>query len=811
MVNISIDVTDLGGEARPGDKVVFWRPRMGGSATHAGRVISTAPVTVFLTDGKATVSDVEPGEMSILLQCRGVESQGPVTVGVPDGNGTVTLRALLESQFEYAPPIVSAVQEAASNASASEEAAIRAQVRSEAAADRADAKVDDAINNGANLIRDEVKQDADRAVSARQAATQSEANAAASESAAASSASNAATSETNAKQSETNAGDYAAVATTAATEAVDAMETVSSKANVSYVDAADQALGERIDAAHWYRGGLGSSDNLDDYRGLDAQGLYRVTPSVGGGTGLTGWVEVTHDNSSSRTRQVFTASSPAESVSLERKHSGGSWRDWSPVAWHGVVVRSGSADDLLAPHVYAINSTSVTGIPASVHGSLETLPAGAGVASLVQRFTTREASPRIWVRSRTANVWSEWMRLTTEQDVEAIITRMLDELNISSTPTPITMETTETPSSGGSVIVQSLSIDRRVGYNALSSTLRQTLDEGATWEDVRAFAGANIEWVRALPDGELMVETTSRVDGVASVRRVWVSDGYDPHNPTAATWEVTLTAAAPLVKFADWSISITDEMILLAEYGPKQGVVWGSGTDPIGEGLNARYIYRSYDNGKTWDTIFDLNTFLLAGGRETADGQHLHGVAWDPYWDRIWVTFGDATNNGSNGVLYSDDEGISWHAAYWTHTHPSQGWQVVGIQPMKDCVLFAGDMTPSGVIRLDRNQGKHPETFEFEVGWDYSETEKHLCQQIIHFDNGRSESAFFAFSREGSTSSSFIVATRDGWNWDLLWASSDTPLPGIRTIAGPTKKGNLIAAVNSSSGWRRVSGRVDAY
>ena len=224
MVNISIDVTDLGGEARPGDKVVFWRPRMGGSATHAGRVISTAPVTVFLTDGKATVSDVEPGSMRVLLQCRGVESQGPIDVTVPDGNGTVTLRSLIESQFEYAPPIVSAVQEAADNAAASERAAIQAQVRSEAAADRAETRVDEAINNGANLVRDEVKQDADRAVSARQAATQAESNAAASEGAAASSASNAAASETNAKQSETNAGDYAAVATTAATEAVDAME-----------------------------------------------------------------------------------------------------------------------------------------------------------------------------------------------------------------------------------------------------------------------------------------------------------------------------------------------------------------------------------------------------------------------------------------------------------------------------------------------------------------------------------------------------------------------------------------------------------
>ena len=254
MVNVSIDVTDLGGEARPGDKVVFWRPRMGGSATHAGRVISTAPVTVFLTDGKATVSDVEPGEMTVLLQCRGVESQGPVTVGVPDGSGTVTLRSLIESQFEYSPPIVSAVQEAASNASASEEAAIRAQVRSEAAADRADAKVDDAINNGAALVRNEVKQDADRAVSASQAAAQSEFNTVAFQTAAASAASRAKTSAASAKQSEDNAGDYAAVATTAATEAVDAMERATDLAGGDfatreYVDALRPELDAKADAS----------------------------------------------------------------------------------------------------------------------------------------------------------------------------------------------------------------------------------------------------------------------------------------------------------------------------------------------------------------------------------------------------------------------------------------------------------------------------------------------------------------------------------------------------------------------------------
>ena len=280
MVNISIDVTDLGGEARPGDKVVFWRPRMGGSATHAGRVISTAPVTVFLTDGKATVSDVEPGEMTVLLQCRGVESQGPVTVGVPDGDHTVTLRALLESQFEYAPPIVSAVQEAASNASASEEAAIRAQIRSEAAADRADAKVDAAINNGAELVRDKVKQDADRAVSARQAATQSESNAAASEGAAASSASNAAASETNAKQSEDNAGDYAAVATTAATEAVDAMERATDLAG------GDFATHEYVDE------GLGLKAEQKDLESIRGR-VNNIEPANANQSGSTVWAHAT--------------------------------------------------------------------------------------------------------------------------------------------------------------------------------------------------------------------------------------------------------------------------------------------------------------------------------------------------------------------------------------------------------------------------------------------------------------------------------------------------------------------------------------
>src|SRR5699024_1497183 len=111
--------------------------------------------------------NVVPTWMRDLVQRGYVYSQVPITCTDRYGDHTVTLRSLIECQFEYSPPIVSAVQEAADNAAASERAAIQAQVRSERAADRAEERVDEAINNGAELVRNEVKTDADRAVAAK--------------------------------------------------------------------------------------------------------------------------------------------------------------------------------------------------------------------------------------------------------------------------------------------------------------------------------------------------------------------------------------------------------------------------------------------------------------------------------------------------------------------------------------------------------------------------------------------------------------------------------------------------------------------
>ena len=549
MVNISIDVTDLGGEARPGDKVVFWRPRMGGSATHAGRVISTAPVTVFLTDGKATVSDVEPGEMSILLQCRGVESQGPVTVGVPDGDHTVTLRALLESQFEYAPPIVSAVQEAASNASASEEAAIRAQARSEAAADRADAKVDDAINNGANLIRNEVKQDADRAVSARQAATQSESNAKVSEGAAASSASSAKTSETNAKQSEDNAGDYAAVATTAATEAVDAMDSVADIIGAKY------ATHEYVDSAKWLQPQVALSVDLNTLttpsvrillsgaqpnKPFDYPGVLEVLPIVGGGALQRATNHVTLEVWKRRTvNGVFQGwelePSKAELARKADKSYVDSKADKSYVdssKWVQPQVPAGTdLNTLTAPNVRVLLSSAYPNKPFAGHGVIEVLPTVNG--GTLQRATDW-ATLEVWKRKTQGGVFQAWEKEPTNTSVTQLVAEALDSSPETSADWTRKLPLMVTTSSGSSN--SSTGGDYRVRVQFTAPILRWRVHVSTAHPNLEEIRDATeISGVRVgtslgggeMESGEVLLEASTTVAGGGE----WVSDWtrYDLH------------------------------------------------------------------------------------------------------------------------------------------------------------------------------------------------------------------------------------------------------------------------------------------
>ncbi|WBM40048.1 hypothetical protein [Alcaligenes faecalis] len=355
--------------------------------------------------------------------------------------------------------------------------------------------------------------------------------------------------------------------------------------------------------------------------------------------------------------------------------------------------------------------------------------------------------------------------------------------------------------------------DRTIGFNWGSSTLNMTFDDGDTWELLHNFAGAQTTFVRELENGELLVGLSK-----TGPAEVWVSSGF--RKGGAVTWSKVLESHSTYTNFAAaWGVFDDGNMVLLIDYGGKAGMPFGN-TDVVPDGENARYAYMSLDHGKTWKTIFDLNEWALSNGYATLDddgvpqarGFHCHGIAYDKWWDRMWITFGDnATVGGINscgGMCYSDDFGKTWRAANWgkdsQHLSPSGSrHQLVGIWPMPDCILFGSDSSPNGVHRIERSQGKHiPGEYIINVAFAYSDEEilTHLCQGIYQATHLPGQPVFFVFGAEGAIRKSFIVATRDGFDFKLMWESPEPNARGngLRLIAGPTRQGQLLTRLTDT-------------
>lgn len=162
-----------------------------------------------------------------------------------------------------------------------------------------------------------------------------------------------------------------------------------------------------------------------------------------------------------------------------------------------------------------------------------------------------------------------------------------------------------------------------------AAALAITTDDTDTWAVIRTFTNP-VRSLRCMDNGELIVSTRS-TDGL-SPHELWLSTGMAA-DPATATWAKVMDGATAGIGPANgWSWSVHGPIVAVADYGLKGGAD------------NARHAYLSADYGHTWRTIFDLGT---------KTGNHLHGIARDPYWDRLWLSYGDDTS----GILYSDAPG----------------------------------------------------------------------------------------------------------------------------------------------------------
>lgn len=339
-----------------------------------------------------------------------------------------------------------------------------------------------------------------------------------------------------------------------------------------------------------------------------------------------------------------------------------------------------------------------------------------------------------------------------------------------------------------------ISRDRATLYGSAGGSgtaLYQSSDDGATWTSVRTFA-ENVVGVLETDDGEALVIT---IGGTSTPGYIYKSSGWAAGKATA-TMTKTLTTQAGYLRpiWAAHAFSFGNDNI--AAGTSRFGVTneYGSQTTSSGPQTDkATRVYFTADYGTTWTQVLDL----VARYPGVAN-LHLHASAYDPWWDRLWVTYGDTGSDapGKQGLLYSDDHGQTWTtfdlAAEW-----ATYLQSTPIGVFADHLLLGSDNGP-GFVRHQR-QGYRKLGPAQLLTAQAGGTSGQMIAMGIHRNRNQPGAPILAsmvsVGSEGPVGS--ILASFDGLTYTELWKDATLVNNGLGVIGvfGPTASGAIVADV----------------
>lgn len=169
--------------------------------------------------------------------------------------------------------------------------------------------------------------------------------------------------------------------------------------------------------------------------------------------------------------------------------------------------------------------------------------------------------------------------------------------------------------------------------------------------------------------------------------------------------EVLLASSAKVYKSSNWATpgSVTWTQVL-AINAPTSILRWGFDGDATkfiatsyaaGDNFAAsRYVYISTDAGDTFTLVYDS---VAVHGAALADLSHVHGVTYDPWGDRFYLSEGHGT---IGGIYCSDDDGATWSRAVGMAANPSP----TTLTPTPDGLVCGSDNSENGlygVVRRD--------------------------------------------------------------------------------------------------------------
>lgn len=354
-----------------------------------------------------------------------------------------------------------------------------------------------------------------------------------------------------------------------------------------------------------------------------------------------------------------------------------------------------------------------------------------------------------------------------------------------------------------------ISKNRTTLYGAGSTnnaTIVQSTDEGATWTTVKAMYNT-VTHVLELDDGEALAFINNAATG-----RVYRSSGWSTSH-TTATWNLVLDSTGGFFNSYGLNAASFGDEGLVTSSG-KYGVIASYGVQTSGTGdqtTKGRYVYFTEDYGATWAQVFDIYTWT-----GNAAGMHVHGAAYDPYWDRLWVTWGDTQQNSKTDVVYSDDHGATWTqlpaAAVWAASGSSatNALQCTTVLPRPECIIFGSD--PAQGMWMLRRTGYREvgtPTIVFMNATGSSSTTISMHTSSLRGFKGAPIT--HCWSSEKALMQPGLAASWDeGFTWHNLWMYPfSTPSSGVACAYGPTVKGTVaLGCYDSTSSYYLVTGEL---
>lgn len=255
-------------------------------------------------------------------------------------------------------------------------------------------------------------------------------------------------------------------------------------------------------------------------------------------------------------------------------------------------------------------------------------------------------------------------------------------------------------------------------------------------------------------------------------------------------------------------------VVVCAESGAQTS---GGAANETVDQSRATRAFLSSDFGATWTQLFELRAFAAAQGVPYPAGVHLHGIAYDEEWDRLWINYGDDTGDGLKiagagytQTLFSDDRGATWQKlavpAFWSNANAALGFG--------QWIAFA--FTPTGMILSpDVSKPLGPMLYR-RSGYRQIGAAQWLlpCNGV----NGRVARLGSGYAVTGSTGRTYgagtanmpIAISDDGLAWDIVTVPVTTGASGygptIGYVLGPTASGRVVlglggASLANGNGW----------